>query len=549
MTRREIREAERRAQEQAAANASAPGVAPQPATRRAPSAQSVQQPRSAQPRATVDTAARVPSWTSGAAITAGRTPQPAAPAQQHHNTVRQVVDHPARAPRPQEQPPRGTAQGHTVRAGGVTAPLDARAAMPVRETPVRETPVRETPLQDALVRDTSAPTAATAPAAERPMTAFQAARYVPSHAGQAAPSTAAPAGMVPGQVGGSWLSDIRPVDKRLSEPETPRADVEASHEPATIALPALTEHDEAPALAADEQFAPAPEQAAPSGVREPAAAGVIEAAQSAPAPAREVAAARTRRAPRASSHPIPAHPGRRPGRAAMRLGVLAALAGVTVVIPVSQGAIAGAEVLSGEPLTNATLPSTVSALTAAPASLLPPASLMPVDGGVPVRALAAAASRSEVRSPLPGCNPNAGHEGASNGLLPETFLCTLWDSHTQLRADAASSLAEFNAAYVARFGADMCLVSGYRTLAQQRSVKASRGSFAATPGKSNHGWGLAVDFCGTLTSGERWDWLNENAKAFGWENPSWARPGGSGPYERWHWEYLKGVKADGEYYG
>jgi hypothetical protein len=36
---------------------------------------------------------------------------------------------------------------------------------------------------------------------------------------------------------------------------------------------------------------------------------------------------------------------------------------------------------------------------------------------------------------------------------------------------------------------------------------------------------------------------------FGWENPAWARPGGSGPYERWHWEYTKGVMADGEYFG
>ena len=134
-------------------------------------------------------------------------------------------------------------------------------------------------------------------------------------------------------------------------------------------------------------------------------------------------------------------------------------------------------------------------------------------------------------------------------MVPETDLCTLWDGHTQIRGDAATALAEFNRAYVARFGADMCLVSGYRTLAQQRAVKASRGSFAATPGKSNHGWGLAVDFCSVLTSGERWTWLNANAPTFGWENPSWALPTGSGPHEKWHWEFTKGVKADGEYYG
>lgn len=52
-----------------------------------------------------------------------------------------------------------------------------------------------------------------------------------------------------------------------------------------------------------------------------------------------------------------------------------------------------------------------------------------------------------------------------------------------------------------------------------------------------------------MTSGSRWDWLQANAATYGFENPDWAQPGGSGPYERWHWEYLKGVKADGEYYG
>jgi hypothetical protein len=216
---------------------------------------------------------------------------------------------------------------------------------------------------------------------------------------------------------------------------------------------------------------------------------------------------------------------------------------------VSQGAIAGTEVLSGQSLIKPTLPTTVGALTASAPSLLPPASLVPADGVRSVRALADAASRSQARSPLPDCTPAKSYDGNSNGMLPQGDLCALWDGHTAIRGDAAIALAEFNQAYVARFGADMCLESGYRTLAQQRAVKASRGSLAATPGKSNHGWGLAVDFCRVLTGGERWAWLNENAPAFGWENPAWARPGGSGPYERWHWEFTKAVKEDGEYYG
>ena len=110
------------------------------------------------------------------------------------------------------------------------------------------------------------------------------------------------------------------------------------------------------------------------------------------------------------------------------------------------------------------------------------------------------------------------------------------------------SLAEFNQAFAARFGGDLCLASGYRTLAQQRAVKAQKGGLAAAPGKSNHGWGLAVDLCQDQTSGVKWKWINDNGPTYGWQNPAWALPGGSGPHEKWHWEYAKGVQADGEYY-
>jgi D-alanyl-D-alanine carboxypeptidase len=37
---------------------------------------------------------------------------------------------------------------------------------------------------------------------------------------------------------------------------------------------------------------------------------------------------------------------------------------------------------------------------------------------------------------------------------------------------------------------------------------------------------------------EHYAWLLENAPAFGWDNPAWARKGGSGPYEPWHFEYV-----------
>jgi zinc D-Ala-D-Ala carboxypeptidase len=236
-------------------------------------------------------------------------------------------------------------------------------------------------------------------------------------------------------------------------------------------------------------------------------------------------------------------------RALGRLGVLGALIGITVVVPVSQAALADAGVPSVF-ATQVALPSTVDALTAVPSSQLPPASLVSASGAATKISLADVerVSRSVERSPLPGCD-GVRRPGKTNGALPESSLCTLFDGHTQLRADAAVALARLNEAYVAKFGADMCLSSGYRTIGQQYAVKAQKGGLAATPGTSNHGWGLAVDFCTKETQGSRGTWLRENGPLYGLVNPSWALPGGSGPHEPWHWEYLKGVQEDGSYFG
>ncbi|HEY0188295.1 MAG TPA: M15 family metallopeptidase [Cellulomonas sp.] len=228
-----------------------------------------------------------------------------------------------------------------------------------------------------------------------------------------------------------------------------------------------------------------------------------------------------------------------------RIGVLAVLAAVTIAVPlVQQAERSEAEVADVQ--ADLTLPDTVQALTSSAGSVLPPASLVSSDATA-VRSQVEV-SRSDDRETLPGCDGEA-DTTAANGELPESDLCYLWDGTTQLRADAAEALAELNAMWVTKFGTDLCLSSGYRTLAEQRAIKAQKGSLAAPAGRSNHGWGLAVDLCTSQTTGEQWQWLNENAALFGWENPSWAQAGGSGPYERWHWEYTKGVIADGEYYG
>jgi len=83
----------------------------------------------------------------------------------------------------------------------------------------------------------------------------------------------------------------------------------------------------------------------------------------------------------------------------------------------------------------------------------------------------------------------------------------------------------------------------------------------ATAGRSNHGWGLAIDVS-VLVPGQRYRttaqafespeyaWLAANAAAYGWVNPAWAKPvslGGNGKgghvgdgccfLEPWHWEW------------
>jgi LAS superfamily LD-carboxypeptidase LdcB len=149
-------------------------------------------------------------------------------------------------------------------------------------------------------------------------------------------------------------------------------------------------------------------------------------------------------------------------------------------------------------------------------------------------------SRSENRTPLPGCSGVPPEYALSNGEVPDSYLCEIPFGGHRLRADAAIAYMLLNQAYAARFGRDICITSSYRTYAQQVAVKRQKGWLAAQPGTSEHGYGLAVDLCGGVESGgEQYWWLRENAPAFGWDNPSWARPEGS-KTELWHWEYVAG---------
>nr|WP_297428088.1 M15 family metallopeptidase [uncultured Actinotalea sp.] len=135
--------------------------------------------------------------------------------------------------------------------------------------------------------------------------------------------------------------------------------------------------------------------------------------------------------------------------------------------------------------------------------------------------------------------------GFANGRIPLSAMCTAsWASRHSFRCDADQALEAMNAAFRAAFGRDLAITSSYRTYEEQVALKATKPTLAATPGTSNHGWGLAVDLSGgvqTWGSPEH-NWLRANANAFGWYHPAWAQYYGSLP-EPWHWEYAGAVAS------
>lgn len=129
--------------------------------------------------------------------------------------------------------------------------------------------------------------------------------------------------------------------------------------------------------------------------------------------------------------------------------------------------------------------------------------------------------------------------GYENGQVPSSALCGVsFDAAALLRCDAAEALDALDAAFAARFGTHLSVSDSYRSYSAQVACRAAKGSLCATPGTSNHGMGVAVDLGGSVQSfgTAQHQWMRENAPAFQWTLPEWARATGSKP-EPWHWEY------------
>ena len=126
-----------------------------------------------------------------------------------------------------------------------------------------------------------------------------------------------------------------------------------------------------------------------------------------------------------------------------------------------------------------------------------------------------------------------------NGQVPAAGLCPLLGDPAQsLRPAAAAAFNAMSLAYQRDTGEPLCITDSYRSYAEQIAVKATRGKWAAVPGTSEHGKGLAVDLCGGVQSfgSPAHLWMKQNAPLYGWFHPNWAEPTGALP-EPWHWEY------------
>lgn len=125
----------------------------------------------------------------------------------------------------------------------------------------------------------------------------------------------------------------------------------------------------------------------------------------------------------------------------------------------------------------------------------------------------------------------------TNGNLDTSQLAPIGVGGLKAAPPAAAAFKAMRAA-AERDGLRISATDAYRDYATQVSCKRRKGKMAATPGRSNHGWGLAFDLSdngkGIAENSKVAQWLRANASKFGIYGPL------ASPYEIWHWEYRGG---------
>jgi len=120
---------------------------------------------------------------------------------------------------------------------------------------------------------------------------------------------------------------------------------------------------------------------------------------------------------------------------------------------------------------------------------------------------------------------------ASNGRLSASELAPVPGGQFRKDAAAAWNAPGGPADAGLRPGGDD---SSYRPLDRQQYFWdlyiSGRGNLAATPGTSNHGWGIAVD----IPNAWEQEWMREHGAKYGWQKTeAFSEP--------WHWTYVGGV--------
>lgn len=103
-------------------------------------------------------------------------------------------------------------------------------------------------------------------------------------------------------------------------------------------------------------------------------------------------------------------------------------------------------------------------------------------------------------------------------------------------ADTYRSLAIQEAAFFQRYSPRPTTSTVTRTYRGQTYWLKKGYAPSASPGMSNHGWGLAVDIASA--SGKRFTWLIANANKYGFYIG--VGDSTSPNFEPWHWEYVLG---------
>lgn len=154
-----------------------------------------------------------------------------------------------------------------------------------------------------------------------------------------------------------------------------------------------------------------------------------------------------------------------------------------------------------------------------------------------------------------------------NGEIPMEYLgkVVIGKSGYLLEKHAAVKFSALLVAFKAQFGKDFEIIGPYRTIKVSNDIfdwayfdlkgaarkkgtcpdsptwngKSKKCVAAAKPGTSKHGWGQAMDIGGfdDGPGNKYFDWMEINARKYGWINPAWAKVRGPG-YEPWHWEYI-----------